>query len=181
MTGRLYYAVAVEGTFKLGVGALLSEAQRTTLREELGIDPYDTKSGYPVEVMHRGFEFLQRELFPDMAPEASEELLGVLSFRGFAETLVGKAIVQMMRLIGPERTMPRMAKNLKAGTNFMDIRSRKLGPGRFELDVSDVGGMPHFYRGMFHEGLQLTLAKDLKVELVKLVGRGATYRITWSA
>lgn len=181
MTQRVYYAVAVEGTFKLGVGDRLTDAQRETLRDEYGIDPFDTKPSYSVEVMHKGFEYLQRELFPQMTPEESEDLLGVLSFRGFAQTLVGKAIVQMMRLIGPERTMPRMSKNLKAGTNFMDIKSRKLAPGHFELDVSDVGGMPHFYRGMFGEGLMLTRAKDLKVELASISVRGATYRITWVA
>lgn len=180
MKQRLYSAVAVEGTFKLGVGDRLSDAQRETLREEYGIDPFDTVPYYPVEVMHRGFEYLQRELFPELPAQESEDLLGALSFRGFAQTLIGKAIVQMMRLIGAERTMPRMSKNLQAGTNFMDIVSRKLGPGDFELEVSDVGGIPYFYRGMFTEGLGCTRAKDLAVTIARLHGRGATYRITWT-
>ncbi|MGV3621243.1 MAG: DUF2378 family protein [Archangium sp.] len=181
MTQRLYYAVAIEGTFKLGPGARLTEAQRVTLRDEYGIDPFNTLPAYPVEQMQKGIGFLQRELFADMPLEKSEDLLGALSFRGFAQTLIGKAIVQMMRLIGPERTMPRMSKNLKAGTTFMEITSRKLAPGRFELQVSDVGGLPNFYRGMFAEGLTLTRAKNLAVSIASVHGRGATYRITWDA
>ncbi len=180
MTERLYYAVAVEGTFKRGIGDRLTDAHREALRDEYGIDPDDTRPGYPVEVMNRAFIYVQRELFPELPEVEAEDLLGVLSFRGFAATLIGKAIVQMMRLAGPERTMPRMANNLKAGTNFMHIVSRKRAPGDFELDVSDVGGVPHFYRGMFGEGLRLTGAKNLQVQLGSVKGRGAVYRVTWT-
>lgn len=181
MKQRVYYAVAIESTFKHGPGERLNDAQRAVLRDEYGINPFNTMPIYPVEVMEKAMRYLQRELFPSMPLDESEALLGVLSFRGFAQTLIGKAIMQMMRLIGPERTMPRMSKNLSAGTNFMEISSHKRGAGDFELHVSDVGGLPHFYKGMFAEGLAYTRAKDLKVDVASYDGRGATYRITWSA
>lgn len=181
MKQRVYYAVAIESTFKHGPGLKLTDAQRAVLRDEYGINPFNTMPVYSVEVMDRALAYLQRELFPEMRKEQSEELLGALSFRGFTETLIGKAIMQMMRLIGPERTMPRMSKNLAAGTSFMVITSKKLAPGDFELHVSDVAGIPHFYKGMFAEGLAYTRAKNLKVEIASTSGASATYRITWNA
>lgn len=181
MKKREYYAVAIESTFKHGPGTRLNDAQRKVLRDEYGINAFNTMPVYSIEVMEKALRYLQRELFPEMPSDESEALLGTLSFRGFAETLIGKAIMQMMRLIGPERTMPRMSKNLAAGTSFMEITPHKLGPGDFELRVSDVGGIPHFYKGMFNEGLAFTRAKDLKVEVATYDGRAATYRITWTA
>jgi uncharacterized protein (TIGR02265 family) len=95
--------------------------------------------------------------------------------------MIGRAIVQITRLLGPERSLPRMTHNMKATMNFMEFTARKLGPGHHELETDEIGELPYFYQGMFSEGLTATGPADLKVEVVSTDGHHVLYRITWRA
>lgn len=180
MPERLYFATAFESTFNIALKGRLTPAFRERLKRELDLDLERLRPAYPLEVMLQAVRLAQQEYFPELPPSEAEAHLGVLSFRGFAATLVGRAIAQVTRLIGPARTLPRMTHNMKSGVNFMEFTARELAPGQHELETPDIGELPHFYLGMFGEGLRSAGAKDLKAELMQTDGRHTVYRFTWA-
>ena len=178
MTEKLYFESAFHSTFQVALKDKLTPAFRARLKQELDLDLDKLRPAYPYSTLVSAIRLTQAELFPALPSNESEAHLGALAFRGFASTMIGRAIVQITKLMGPERSLPRMTHNMKSSMNFMEFTARKLGPGQHELETNEIGELPWFYQGMFSEGLAATAA-DLRVEVVSTDGHHVLYRFTW--
>lgn len=100
---------------------------------------------------------------------------------GYAFTLVGKAMLASLRLIGPRRTLERMDRNLRTGNNYTQTQLRAVDgePNTFTLWVTPVRYVD-WYRGLLEAGMEAAGAKGLQVTAVAREGESVTYRIHWS-
>jgi len=102
------YDAAVEGVFLRGLVGQVTPALSAKLRE-LGLDlDQKLRPTYPREAWSRMLEVTVAELFPSVSRQEGFRRLGELAVNGIGNTMIGKVLVQMARLMGPRRSMLRL-------------------------------------------------------------------------
>jgi uncharacterized protein (TIGR02265 family) len=159
---KLWFSQSIEGLFIRGVGEAMTPALRAQLLG-LGIDLERLKPAYPNDAVVSSIRLSGEALFPGKPePEALREM-GKLFMKGFAETLIGRAMVQFMRVIGPRRSLQRMERNFRTGGNYIETRFTSLGERKAQVWFNDVSGIPDFYAGIIERGGQFAGARALQV------------------
>lgn len=144
----------------------------------MGIDFDKLLPAYPVETWYAGVELAMSRFDPSLTPEQKQNHFGVRLVEVYGDTLVGKAMYAMMRIIGPERSIQRATRSFRTATNFLDTSYVVHGPRDWELTMNEVV-FPHRYPGFFEKALSVAGAKNVKVELTGLTDTHATYRSRW--
>ena len=175
---RLWFSNSVEGLLVRGIGTRLTPALREKVRDE-GINLERLEPAYPVERFVAACRAVIPTLYPDKTEAEAFYELGCSFLRGYSETLLGAAMVRMMKLIGPRRTLERMTKNFRTGGNYLDTRFVALTRSSVELWISDVTEMPDFYRGMIEEGARMISVKGLRVASMPSEPPSALFHIEW--
>jgi uncharacterized protein (TIGR02265 family) len=179
MTEKLIFAQTFEGLLRSLTGKLTPRLA-TGLRER-GFDPaVALLPAYPQPVFTEVVSFLARELHPGLPPEAAICALGRGFMDGYGETMVGRAMMAMMRLIGPRRTLERVSRQFRTGNNFSETRLTPIGATEYHLWVNEVR-LPGWYIGILSRGLELAGGKDVKVELIHRDEAGGNFRVRWTA
>ncbi|MBL8921097.1 MAG: DUF2378 family protein [Myxococcaceae bacterium] len=178
MSEKLWFQSAVEGLLLRGVGARLTPALRSRLRE-LGVDLDHLEPAYPQATMTKAIGVVVDELFADRTREGGLRELGHVFMRGYAETFIGAAMVQIMKVIGPRRTLERMQRNFRNGTNFIETKFEAVGEREATLWFNDVSGMPAFYAGILEEGGRMTGA-NATVAVESATDASCTFRVSWT-
>jgi uncharacterized protein (TIGR02265 family) len=117
-------------------------------------------------------------LCPDAPVEVGLFEVGKRFVRGFEETLLGRGTIALARVLGPKRSLQRMTRNFRNGNNYTETRLVELTSNRFEMWVSNVV-VPEFIRGMIVAGLEVSGARNPRVETASFDPEGTTYRISW--
>ncbi len=177
---KLWFSHSVEGLFVRGLGPRLTPALRAKVLAQ-GIDLDRLKPGYPIEDIVAVCRALLPSLWPTLSEAEGFQLLGNALLQGYSQTLLGTAMVQMMKLIGPRRSLERMQKNFRTGGNYIETRFTALGPTSVELWLSDVTGVPTFWAGMVEEGARMTGTKNIRVVVHAESPPSATLRVDWDA
>jgi uncharacterized protein (TIGR02265 family) len=178
VTERLIFAQTFDG-LREAVGARLSPATLEALKA-LGVDftaPF--RPAYPKDTFVAVIERIARDLHPELGLEAGVAAIGRAFMDGYGHTMVGRAMLAMLRLIGPRRSLERLGRNFRTGNNFSETRLVALGDRDFELWCNEVAS-PGWYFGIIGRGLELAGARDVKVVIVDRPDAGATFRIRWS-
>jgi uncharacterized protein (TIGR02265 family) len=92
--------------------------------------------------------------------------------------LVGRAVLAMMRIIGPRRSFERMTRNLRTTNNYTESRFELRPDGSLVLWCSRVVSA-EFYRGMFSRTLEAAGGHDAKVEVLSIDPSGGTFSVQW--
>lgn len=171
------------------LGPLLDVAARARMRE-LGID-YDRplQPAYALAAWRRVVDFAGELVAPGQPYDRQQFALGSRFITAYTETVIGRATLGLMRLLGPKRTLERMAKTLRSGNNYSQTRLTQVGPTTFDLWCNHVQN-PSFYRGMFETGLQHSGVASVRVTTAAIdrapadrvaadAETSATFRITW--
>lgn len=178
MTDKLWFQSAVEGLLVRGVGSRMTPSLRAKLREA-GVDLDRLELAYSIDTMRKAIDVTVSELFQGRPRDEGLRELGRIFMRGYAETFIGAAMVQVMKLIGPRRTLERMQRNFRSGTNFIETKFEAVGPREATLWFNDVSGMPAFYVGILEEGGRMTgAAATVTVEAT--ADAGCTFRVKWT-
>jgi uncharacterized protein (TIGR02265 family) len=136
----------------------------------------------PAYAFNAWMDFLRiaaEELYPGEAVEQGTWKLGEAYIEGFRETMLGRAVLSLLRVLGPRRTLMRATQNFRAGNNYTESKLAEVGPGQFELWMNEVGAYPAFTAGIIHAGLRVAGAQDIRVEPSGYDGHACTYRINW--
>lgn len=176
---KVVYEQTIEGIFVRGCSAAMTPRCKERLRE-VGVD-LDRKllPAYPFDVWMAALVVAADELYPSCPPEEAQFKLGERMMHGFNETFLGRAVLSVLRVLGPVRATHRTSQHFRAGNNYTETQVRELGPGHMELWMNEVGPLPHFTRGILQAGLAATGAKDCAVEVADYDGHGCTYKLTW--
>ncbi|MDQ3263688.1 MAG: DUF2378 family protein [Myxococcota bacterium] len=162
---RFVFAPTVEGLVR-GVGAQLNGTTKSELRE-LGIDlDRPLKPGYPAVMWHRALEVIARDVCPGLEASEAHFRLGSRTVYGLDDTLVGKAMLAMIRLIGPRRTLLRLPTSAKIGTNFVGLTLTELAPNDFELVSRPFMGYAEVMQGSVHAVIEISGAPNPRVDIV---------------
>ncbi|HEX5746984.1 MAG TPA: DUF2378 family protein [Archangium sp.] len=147
----------------------------------LGVDPRKPLlPAYPVETYTALIDFITGRLWPDMPQEEAGFELGRAFMRAYQETLMGKAVFSVTKLLGPHRTLERMSRNFRSANNYTETRLRKVGPSTYELWFNYALRTAYF-RGLLTEALERAGAKGILVTLAASGPSGeATFRISWT-
>ena len=174
MPEKLWFSQSIEGLWVRGVGDSMTPSLRAQLLA-LGIDLEHLKPAYPNDDVVKAIRLTAEALFGGH-PDAMRKM-GALFMKGFAETLMGRAMVQFMKVIGPRRSLQRMERNFRTGGNYIESRFTSLGVGKAQVWFNDVSGIPDFYAGIIETGGGFAGAKDLKVTFDETAN---TFDVNWT-
>jgi uncharacterized protein (TIGR02265 family) len=132
------FAQSVESLFLHGLKGRLPPATLEAVKAE-GIDlSRPLLPAYPLAVWERALSHAGAGAFPGLSPERARFELGRHMLAGYDATVLGKAVVAMGRLVGPRRTLERMARNTRTANNYVDLTVEPLSDGRMRLTWTPV-------------------------------------------
>lgn len=178
MSEKLWFSAVIEGVFVKGLGERLTPALKADIKKA-GIDVDKLQPAYPLEVVHKAFDVVIPRLYADMPKEEALFELGRSSLRGYTETLLGRALLQILKLIGVRRSLLRMHTSMRSGNNFLETFSTVVSSSCVDLKFSDVSEMPSFYQGILEEGGRMAHAKNLRVSTLLSEPPAHVYRVEW--
>lgn len=177
MPDKLIFAQTIEGLLR-ALGPKLDSRLAGALREA-GVDPAaELKPAYPLSVFQQLIRLVGAAVAPGAPPDAQSFEAGRAFIDGYAQTMVGRAMLGMMRVIGPRRSLERLSRSFRTGNNFSETTLRELGNGEYELWVNQVT-LPGWYRGIITAGLERAGARDVTVDLFTQTDSAGTFRIRW--
>jgi uncharacterized protein (TIGR02265 family) len=144
----------------------------------LGLSPlHPLEVAYPEEVWSEALHILVQALSADLGTSAAEFLLGQRYSERALRSRLGSAMNSHARVVGPERTLMRTARNLRTANNFTDATVRALPGGKgWELVTSPLRQFaasmrlrmdpPHFLRGVLTRSFEAAGARGVRMELV---------------
>jgi uncharacterized protein (TIGR02265 family) len=178
---RVVYSEVVEGIFLRGLGPRTTPALKEKLRA-LGVDlGQKLKPTYPRELWIQVLRTTVEELYPGVPLEEGYRQLGQVAIQGVANTMIGRTIASMARLLGPGRAIHRLGDGFKSVNNYMEIELETLEKGRrYRIWLNDTYGHPAYMLGCFQAALGIAGAKDLEVKLVESTPDGATFEMSWT-
>jgi uncharacterized protein (TIGR02265 family) len=173
------YDSTVEGLFRRGLGRLMTEKCKARLKAA-GLD-LDGKLSrvYPRLRYYEFVNIAADELYAGRSRDDAHYELGKQFMAGYGDTLIGRAVLSMVKLLGPKKTLLRMTQNMQSSNNYMQTSTKELGPGSYELSLSQVSGAPRYFEGVIFSGLSLAGAKNVQVRIAKREGNGVVLRCDW--
>lgn len=175
---RLWYSTVIEAIFIKGLATRLTPELRLGIKKA-GIDLGKLQPAYPIAQVREACRSVMPALFPGKSEDEALHELGVSSMRGYTETLLGRALIQVLKLIGVRRSLLRMHTSMRAGNNFLETSAVVASDRCIELRFSDVSEMPSFYRGILEEGGRMAHAKNLRLTAIDGAAPGQTFRVEW--
>lgn len=136
---------------------------------------------YPIDTWAAVVAICAKHLYTeDSAPEAYRKL-GRSTIVGFCETLAGKALFPLVRLIGPVRALDRAARNYAATNNYTRVTLTRVGPTSFDFYLNEKHTLPEYDMGVLEEALIQLHVKAPQVTLRTQDSEGFTMRLEWTA
>lgn len=176
--GWFVYEHTVEGLFFKALRSRLTPALEGKLKA-LGIDVQGKPKSVPQGQWVRALELAATTLFEGPLDERFRQLGHCVMLR-YEETVMGKAVITVMRLMGPRRVLKRINSTLRSGNNFIEASLAPTGPNSWEGTVNECNGNPYYIAGVLEQGLAISGAKSPLVLVSGFDGHSARFQITWS-
>jgi len=110
---------------------------------------------------------------------AALRALGVAAIEGFQQTLVGRALFPLLKLIGLKRGLERISRSFQSGNDFLDMKLVSFEPGEARLEAREVLGVGEHFAGMLIAGCTAVGAREVSCE-TRPAGNGAHFVVKWS-
>jgi len=175
--GRLVYEVMVESMFRRALKGRVTPRLIQRVKEA-GIDvEAKLKPSYPREVWMRCLHIIVEEVYPGVPRPRAFAELGERVVDSLRETVMGPAILGVMRLLGPKRALARFTQNFEYINNYNKTKLEEVGPNDFRLWVNETGVSPDFIGGTITGVLRAGGVKEPRVEVESFDGHACTYRV----
>ncbi|MCP3138864.1 DUF2378 family protein [Pyxidicoccus xibeiensis] len=175
----LIFEQTIEALFLRALAGRLTPECKARLRQA-GLDvDQKLRPAYPFQSWMTFLRITSEELFPQEPLEQGTWKLGEAYIEGFRETMLGRAVLSLLRVLGPRRALMRATQSFRAGNNYTESKLKELGPTQFELWMNEVGAYPAFTAGIIHAGLRVSGAQGIVIENSGYDGHACTYRISW--
>lgn len=174
------FSQTFEGLFLQGLKGRVTPALKDRLRE-LGLElDRPLAPAYPVEVWNGALAAAAAEVFPALSSLDAHEALGVAFLTGYAHTLMGRAMMALLRVLGPKRALERMERNFRSGNNYVKTRFVDHGGEDVEVLFDVMYEVPTFMKGVILHGARELGARDVRID-VSDTDRPRSYRVRWTA
>ena len=174
----LIFSQTVEGLFR-SLAPMNDEA--CARFRSLGVDPrLPLAPAYPVEQWLQVMRAAAELRHPQLPLSEAMHRLGRTFVDGYGETMIGKAMLAVLRVMGPRWALDRFRRNLSTGSNFFETSVTERGPREVEVWLNRVT-WPEWYFGLVQRGLEYAGAKNVETSLVahEGPGKGATILVKW--
>lgn len=178
MTERLWFQNVVEGLFVRGLGPTLSATDKVALAN-VGLKLDKLLPAYSEGVMLEALRIAGPLVLPRGNFEEQQHELGVRMVKGYFDTLLGKAMVGVVKLVGPERGISRLDRNLRTLTNYLNARIVTRAERSADVEVEPVGPLMHFIVGILHGSGSLDDDGKSGATLVSHSGEKCVVRLSW--
>jgi uncharacterized protein (TIGR02265 family) len=178
---RVVFGNTAHGLFQVALKGKLSPGALEQLRAA-GLDvDREVAVAYPFAQWKRLLEIAALDFSPSVGRDEAYRRLGEQLVLGLVETVPGRAMMAMGRLMGPAKTLARMNRNFRNSDNFVQGRLTELGPGHFEFWLNETLGQPTFYQGILLASVAVAGAREPRVDIVSVEEPACTYHIHWKA
>lgn len=182
-TGRMPEGVIYRHAVESFVNGVILRHGLLSLEFEKELRALGLDVSHPREVDLETWTKLMRAVSARLSPGKSEaealERVGREQLRGFFDSLVGKGLYLLLRLMGPHRTVRRMAENYRSADSITEVTTHQLGPCRYELIFNTTGGMPDYVRGLLHEAMLMLNVKDPQLTF-EVRADGTAFTLWWN-
>lgn len=179
-TEQVLFSTAVESLYRQALKGRLSEVLKLRLRHA-GLDlNRPLLPAYPRRVWVRALELTAEELYPGLPREEAMEQLGQAFIEGYARTLVGSAVMSMSRLLGPGRTLSRLARSLRTANNYSEARLTAHAANRYALWLNEPADTEGFMEGALRAGLRMAGAREPHISRTRAGPEACEYTLSWA-
>ncbi|MDY7225966.1 DUF2378 family protein [Hyalangium rubrum] len=175
---RLIYTEVVEGLVRHGLGGQVSPRLRERLRH-LGLDVDRPPPAFPVLAWQKCLHVIVEETFPGMPREEGFRRLAHRHVQGYGQTLIGKATLRVLRLLGPRRMVLRLPKVLSSTDNYTEGSAEERGPMEYTVSINSKQPLG-YVEGLFESVLLACGAARPRVTLLEGSEEHSTFLLTWS-
>ncbi len=172
----LVFEHAVEGMIR-ALGSKLDATNAARLREA-GLDVAHILPAYPLDVWLKLMVIAADITSPGATKEQAMYDFGRRFLEGYTDTLLGKALLTMIRVLGPKRTLERMTRNFRSGNNYSQTELKPVGEREFDLWCNHVN-YSEWYRGLISAGVEASGGKNVQISVLKHDSTGAIFRIKY--
>lgn len=156
----------MEGLFIKGLKGKLSRE----LIEQLKLRGLDLDKpllpAYPRTVVTDVVLHTARSLYPDLSESDAMYQVGKHVTPGQANTILGAATLKVLRLVGPHRTIERLARTFRTTNNYMTVTLTRASTSSYELELTPSNEYPSYMQAVIEDMLALTGAKDVEVKVL---------------
>jgi uncharacterized protein (TIGR02265 family) len=150
----LVFDQTLEALFVRGLRGRIAQPLQLRL-QSAGLDlSKQLLPAYPFHTWIESLRITAEELYPQESLDRAQFLLGQTFIDGYDETLMGKAILRMIRILGPRRTLLRATHNFRSGNNYTETTLTEISPQEVRLWMNEVGPYPAFTAGIIHAALR---------------------------
>ncbi|MCA2978035.1 MAG: DUF2378 family protein [Myxococcaceae bacterium] len=146
--------------------------------QALGVDLDRLNPAYPIEAWRKLTALVAQALHPQVTGPVAEYRLGQRLIREYGSTLMGRALLATLRVLGPRRAFSRVSRSFRTANNFTEDRVTQHGPNHFELWLNELD-TPYLSQGVLQAALEAAGARNCSVEVIKRDAAGTTYRCQW--
>jgi uncharacterized protein (TIGR02265 family) len=148
--------------------------------DALGIDlSKPLLPAYPLEVYTALIGFIGRQRWPGLPQEEADFEVGRTFIEAYTtQSVMGKAVKGLIRVIGPHRAIERMSRTFRTANNYTETRLQRLGPTSYELWFN-FALRAGYFRGMLHATLAVCGVKQIEVKTVASQGPEVTFHVSW--
>ncbi|MCP3142329.1 DUF2378 family protein [Pyxidicoccus xibeiensis] len=180
MSERLVFPPIVEGLFVRGLTGRVTPLLKDRLRGE-GLDlDRPLLPAYPLETWIRCVALTAKTLHPEEPDEVAWRLLGERMIDGYRDTLMGRALLGVMKLLGPWRMLLKAQHGFRTSNNYTEVRITERGPGEAEVWLNEPGKLRYFKQGVMLAMSRAAGGAATGVEVRQYDDNSVTYRVTWS-
>ncbi|HLT31070.1 MAG TPA: DUF2378 family protein [Myxococcaceae bacterium] len=178
---HLEFQQVIEGLFLVALGSRRTARLDARLKEA-GLDlSLPLEPAYPSMRYVGWLKITAEELFPELDEAQGLRQLGAEMMGGYTNTLIGRAIFGVMRVIGIRRAFDRITRSFRSGDNYTEAQAEFVGPTEALVRFNEVHGVPTYIEGALEKALRMLGADDGRVVLESCPeGYEAVFRATWS-
>lgn len=157
-------------------------ARRPALSNELralGVDLSKLQAAYPADRWRDSTALVATALFPEVSAPVAQYRLGQLIIEQYSKTLIGKALMATLRVLGPRRSFTRVSRSFRTANNYTEDKVTELSPSSYELWLNELH-VPYVNQGVIQATLEAIGAKECAVEVKNRDAHGTTYHCHWS-
>lgn len=178
---RLVFEQTFEGLFITGLRSRLSPGLREALKAD-GLDlGQKLRPAYPLEVWTRCCLTAAKTLHPSVPLEDGLRLLGEAVVEGFAAGFLGRAVLGMVRVLGPARALARTRQNFRSGNNYSEATVTPVSDTRYEVWMNEAGPTRYVCQGIMLAGLREAKTPDVKVVVSRYDDAAVWFDVSWKA
>src|SRR5215217_9517353 len=151
----LIFEQTLEALYLRGLQGQISASCKARLRQA-GLDlDQKLRPAYPFNAWMAFLRITAEELYPELSVDEGCRKLGQAHIAGYRDTMLGRAVLSLLRVLGPRRALARATQNFRSGNNYTESKLVEVTPTQFELWMNEVGDYPDFTAGIIHAGLRV--------------------------